>query len=151
MRFWHPGRVATGLREGQLSEADKARYLAASFVIRSCVGQISHRSMVSVIHLGVFLIGLAWCYRANMQGDGQRFIERYLCLSLPLVVWILGLYLVPYYGTYFVLRWTGHAVPAETYQIVAHPYIIGANFLLTIMYYVVLGYYMRQVARNDPN
>ena len=151
MRFWHPGRVATGLREDQLSESDKARYMAALVVIQSLSRHPGPRLMVPLVI--VSLIGLAWCYRANMQGDGQRFVERYLCLSLSLGIWFLGVSLVLYYGAYFVWRWTGHVVPVKTYGIVAQPYMIGGYFLLTIVYYVVLRSYMRQVAREvvGPN
>lgn len=153
MRFWHPGRVATGLEQGLFRESEKAQYLAGAAVIQSLFGraawlnaQTIGQLLTRLLFLGLSLAGIAYCYRANARGDGRAFLDRYVCLSLPLALWLFGGFAAMYYIAYYAMRWTGAHVTAATYLALAAPYVTGGYVLMFCSFYLLLHRYIRQVA-----
>jgi hypothetical protein len=101
-----PGRLAAALAASELSERDKFHYLLAwaliGVFINPLVG-ISHRwdhlRILSVVpSLLITAVGLVACFQANARGDNRAFLERYLCLSLPVSLVTSAAYYLFYYG-----------------------------------------------------
>ena len=44
-------------------------------------------------------VGLFACFQANARGDNRAFLERYLCLSLPVGLVTSAAYYLLYYGS----------------------------------------------------
>jgi hypothetical protein len=97
MYLWNARRLALALRAGRLTEADKARYLIAGSVLSSMCGgsavsalQNTFTALPLIGSIVVTVAGIWMCYRANQRGDGTAFLERFVCLVLPVTVrWLL--------------------------------------------------------------
>lgn len=92
------------LRDEALSEGQKLRIVATSFLLQSGYSVVSvlwgsgggsHASVMWSIALRLFIVLVAsqLCFRANARGDNRQFVERLFCLSVPLMFWLS---LVPY-------------------------------------------------------
>jgi hypothetical protein len=116
MYLWNARRLALALRAGRLTEADKAKYLIAGSVLSSLGGGSALsalQSMVTALPLigsvAVTVAGIWACYRANQRGDGRAFVERFVCLVLPVMVrWLVLLW-----GVWFGLVAIGRAVERD--------------------------------------
>lgn len=101
-----PRRLAVALATGRLTEREKFHYLLISAVIGLLVpsqfegwsGWTRLRAAFVAIGLLITLVGLVACFRANARGDDRAFLERYLCLSVPLGIATYVLYVLLYYG-----------------------------------------------------
>ncbi len=51
-----------------------------------------------MVSLLITIGGLVVCFQANAYGDNRAFLERYLCLSVPLGFMTYVLYYAIYYG-----------------------------------------------------
>lgn len=110
-----PRRLAVALATGELSEREKFHYLLAWAVIGivapSQVGGWTDWSRLrvtfAVVSLVIWVIGLLACFGANARGDNRAFLERYLCLSVPLGIMSYVAYYAIYYGIAIVGLETG--------------------------------------------
>jgi predicted Co/Zn/Cd cation transporter (cation efflux family) len=48
----------------------------------------------------ITFIGLRACFKMNERGDNQHFLDRYICLSVPLFIWSYLLYVLLFYISY---------------------------------------------------
>ena len=86
-----PRHLADALASGEVSEREKFQYLlvwaAVGIVLPARLGGWTGWSQVRVAFLVASLltttVGLLACFRANARGDDRAFLERYLCLSVP--------------------------------------------------------------------
>jgi len=110
-----PRRLAAALAAGDVSEREKFQYLLVwaliSIMIPRHFGGWTGWSAVRVTFLAVSLLitilGLLACFQANARGDNRAFVERYLCLSVPLGIMTYALYYAIYYGLGLVGLVTG--------------------------------------------
>jgi hypothetical protein len=102
------GRLADAFRERRLSEEDKVPYVIVGAALPlltqlwvawafSRRDLTAHAVVGTVLAIAGIVFGILWCFSANRRGDGVRFVERYLCLSVPATVQV--------YGTTFVIIW----------------------------------------------
>jgi hypothetical protein len=86
--------------------------------------------------------GVYVCYRANAAGDGRRFIERFICLAVPLTIWTFLAGIAVAAALYFGLGLRG-----EGYGTVAG----GVTLLVWIVYVAALRWLIIQASkRNGP-
>ena len=64
---------------------------------------------IDVMAITFTIAGTIWCYRANKAGDDKEFIERYVCISLPVLIKAFALLMLGM----LVLLWTME-IPEET-------------------------------------
>jgi hypothetical protein len=101
-----PARLAGALAAGEVSEREKFLYLLVWAVVGILVpsrvggwaGWSSVRVALVVVSLLITIGGLLVCFQANARGDNRAFLERYLCLSVPLGFMTYVLYYAIYYG-----------------------------------------------------
>jgi hypothetical protein len=79
-----------------VSEGQKAAYLVLGIAIqalftawRSLSGGRASDPVLYIASALLLALGVYVCYRANASGDGERFLERYVCLAVPLTIWML--------------------------------------------------------------
>jgi hypothetical protein len=109
-----PRHLADALASGEVSEREKFQYLlvwaAVGIVLPARLGGWTGWSHVRVAFLVasllITIVGLLACFRANARGDDRAFLERYLCLSVPVGIVTYGLY----YGIYYGLGLVGYLV-----------------------------------------
>jgi hypothetical protein len=109
-----PRHLADALASGEVSEREKFQYLlvwaAVGILLPARLGGWTGWSHIRVAFLVasllITIVGLQACFRANARGDNRAFLERYLCLSVPLGIVTFGLY----YGIYYGLGLVGYLV-----------------------------------------
>jgi hypothetical protein len=147
MYFWNVKGLAKDLLEGKVTEGGKMKYLLAYAILSALqveiIRLIKERfgPILLVQAFGMIVIlagGILACYQANRKGDGRDFIERFICLSLPLTIRI-GVLSFVVYGAYWaagILIVGEHFSPNET----PGPFDLAVAYLINIIYYV----WMRQ-------
>lgn len=152
MLLLDPGRVAAGLRTGELTEAQKAKLVLGGFVVVSLLTASSASVprtwggvLYAVLYLACSVAGIWSCFRANEEGDGRSFVERYVCLSAPLSVLMYLAYVVLFYGAFFVLRHRPGYDAASFAQTVA-PYFVLVGLALLFGYFALLRKYIKRIA-----
>jgi hypothetical protein len=111
--------LAEALAAGSLSEREKFHYLLVWTVVASVVGQVIGTSLrwdrlrlMSIAPgLLINLVGLLACFKANARGDNRAFLERYVCLSVPVGLVVGALHYLLYYGMGFVGLRAGWVAP----------------------------------------
>lgn len=111
MYIWNTRGLADDLSARRVPEHEKFKYLLA-FVFASSLFQEAAQyvpeavSIValtgSVLRMVVVILGTAWAYLANKQGDNQFFLERFVCLSLPVLVRAVVIFTALYTGYLFL-------------------------------------------------
>jgi hypothetical protein len=110
--LWPP-RLADALRDGTLRESDKLVYLAAGVVLSTAAARlraapVSRTALLFDLMYAILIVaGVLWCYRANRRGDGQRFVERFVILSVPVSIATYLVFFATYYGLGVVAALTG--------------------------------------------
>ncbi|HET6837842.1 MAG TPA: hypothetical protein VFH24_07340 [Gemmatimonadales bacterium] len=109
-----PARLAAALARDELSQGDKLTYLlvwaVTGLVISANTGTWEGWTRLRItFETGSLLItvaGILACFQANARGDNRAFLERFLCLSVP-----IGLVThAAYYGIYYALGLIGLAL-----------------------------------------
>ena len=95
MYFWKTEDLIDELRKGSLSQADRFKYLFVFIVITVFLTElmlyVSEVPSViaiteSIMVLTITIFGMIWCYQTNKLGDNAEFLDRFICLSLPITV-----------------------------------------------------------------
>jgi hypothetical protein len=95
MHIWKTSSLQSELKNGTLSQADRFKYFFVFVVLTTIVMEIAgyipsvssfEKSTGSVLYIIVTIVGTIWCYKVNKAGDNSEFIDRYICLSLPVGV-----------------------------------------------------------------
>lgn len=106
MYFWNVRALAEDLKLGQVTQEEKMKYFLVQTVIISLVFSfISHLAsplystgamafLESTMDLVVNVLGIWMCYEANKLGDNKEFLDRIICLSLPIGV-RLTVFIIP--------------------------------------------------------
>ena len=109
-----PARLAAALARNELSERDKLVYFlvwaVAGLLIEARTGNWEGWTRLRITFetscLLVTVAGILACFHANARGDNRAFLERFLCLSVP-----IGLVThAAYYGLYYALAVVGLAL-----------------------------------------
>ena len=95
MHLFNAARLADDLRNDRLSEKQKMGYFMAATAFTLLFGRgpglVSGWTALgvatTVLYGVITLAGIGYSFAANARGDGRAFLERLLCLSLPLTLW----------------------------------------------------------------
>ena len=89
MHLFNAKRLSDQLRADAVSEAEKYRYFWVLLLLQSLSRALSRSSdpthlLATVLFALVSIVGLSVCFKANQRGDNHRFLERFICLAVPL-------------------------------------------------------------------
>ncbi len=97
MVFWDVNALVEKLRNGSLTEKQKMIYFLIYSVIyltegffnddTSTVPQIFGFAVMIIVQIIIAVV----CFQANNYGDGKNFLERFICLQVPLSIrfWVV--------------------------------------------------------------
>lgn len=147
MYLLNPLAFARDLRAHRVPESVKARYMVLGAIVqylhyawRSPHGVEATSPLQFGVAVGATAAGVYVCYRANAAGDDSRFVERFVCLAVPLTVWtFLGGVVRAATLLY------GLGVRGETYRTVSG----GISLFLWVAYYGALRWLIIHASRND--
>lgn len=147
-----PSRLADALAANALSERQKFQYLlvwAISGVLLQHHGGSQAWGWPRLSFLGLSLLitlaGLIACFQANVRGDNQGFLERYLCLSVPVGLVTYGLYFLLYYALGIFALAVGW-IDREAHDWNRDAMSLLASMLALSTYYIWMRQLLRQVA-----
>jgi hypothetical protein len=96
MYWWNTKGLAEELKQNSLNEKDLFKYFFVYLMVSAIIFEVfDYTDAAATTSLNlvfssfiVFVTGLAtyFCYKVNSAGDNQKFIERYICLGIPLSV-----------------------------------------------------------------
>ena len=158
MYFWNTNDLESDLSNRKLSQSDKYKYLLAFMIITAVLMELSSYipelpSFIRLIESSVVILttifGTMFCYKVNRQGDNADFIERYICLSLPIFFRLIGLIII-IFSLYMVcgLILLGDSFDKFTESTNWIDVILTIGFEL--LYYWKLSVSIRKVAMSKP-
>ena len=116
MHLLNTNALVLKIRNNELSQTDRFKYFFISTVLTSvCIEMVSYSDTASstlailnsTLLVLIAIIGLLVVYRANKSGDNKDFIDRYICISLPVGVKVfaatIGIYAIYHGFGYFFL------------------------------------------------
>lgn len=100
-------RLAKTLKTGEVSVKEHFYYLlilfllgqffATSFITSITYSPITWWSIATdIVYLVSVLLGIILIYNTNKQGDNKKFIERFICLSIPITIQLTLVFLLIY-------------------------------------------------------
>lgn len=159
MYFWNTNALAKELRDDTLPEREKFKYFLAYVVLtafamelfRYLVPEYSLSAVLaSAFNILAVIVGVYICYKTNQNGDGLRFIERYICLSLPvsirIVVLSLAVYLLLIIVLTVILKLDDPNTDTGTVV-----YWFGTLFgiAITVLFYWRLNVHIKSISHNE--
>jgi hypothetical protein len=155
MYFWNTNALAKKLRSRSLSQSEKMQYFVASSACYTLFFEVNGyldespslllilRSAVAVM---TTIIGIIFCYRVNSEGDGQEFIDRFICLGWPIAIKVvLGMSL-----TYIAYLGGGTAIWGDRFERFneSTTYVdMAFSLFFEFIFYWRVSYHLRRVAR----
>lgn len=169
MYLWNTNALAKELKEDTLPEREKFKYLMIYILLgvvgfellkylpeevsQSVVSQtnVSESTvLMSIFNILVVTIGIYLCYETNSRGDGVKFIERYICLSLPLWIRITVLWMVSYLVLGIVLIIAIRAVDMDSDLSGARNMLkLLLDIITSILYYWRLNVHIKSISHNE--
>ena len=96
MYLWNTKALATKLKSGELSQHERFKYFFLYIVLTTVTieflfyvteEQLNFFTLISsAIAITATVVGLILSYRVNKMGDDKEFIDRYVCVGLPIAV-----------------------------------------------------------------
>ena len=147
MVLWRAKALALDLRDDRVSERDKLGYLLVGLLIQGLIGRASLlnalRSRADVLGILVLLTisigGAIAVFRANARGDGRRFLERYICLAVPLGIQMYVGYAVLAVPLYLLIGWNAPVAGSNT---------IASWAAWSVLYYGALVWFYLALRRH---
>ena len=154
MHLFNIHRLVEKLRANTLSEAEKFRYFIALLVLRAgneamraAAPQAPNHLTDFALFVAISLLGYYICHKVNQRGDNQRLIERLICLSVPVSIWIFLLST----GIYFFGFMTIQVISGRAEAISLWAFFNSISTVITGAFLVVhmaaLVYLVSQIAR----
>jgi len=153
VHLWRVGALADELREQRLTEREKFAYVFTTAALKSVLAPLSflagpNRGHLPILMIGsasIMLSGLAYCFRVNQQGDGRYFIERYICLAVPIACRVLLISLSAFIALNAVLAATLGKPAATAFRSSwGAPATLSA--LIIIAYFGAMQHFIRRVS-----
>ena len=146
MLFFNPFALARALRDNSLSEDIRFRFVMMGLVFSTiyslmdslAVSAGASKMTTTVSYSAIILVGVYWAHSTNARGDNRAFIERWICLGVPLHWWLR---LLPYALDIALYR----SVSLSTLRSMApmiHVWIWGRY----VLFYIALNFLMRIAA-----
>ncbi|MEL7632246.1 hypothetical protein [Sporomusa sphaeroides] len=105
MYFWNVKALIEELRTGNLLQKEKMKYYLLTTLIPTILVELYMSSpweINSIKNVNLFIvifaniIGILLCFEANRLGDNKDFIERMICLSVPIGFRLTIMFLIIY-------------------------------------------------------
>jgi hypothetical protein len=121
MYLWNTEALAVKLKDGELSQKERFKYFFIFIVLTALlmevclyVGEIP--SVITITEAAITLIitigGTLLSYKKNRDGDNKEFIDRYVCLSIPILIKLTVLFV----GCYIAYMIVGYMFLNETFD-----------------------------------
>jgi hypothetical protein len=148
MFIWNISEISYRLINNSLSEQEKMKHylilnILLVFTILFLVESFDSMHFIFLnmgIQILITSLGILLCYQSNKKGDNKYFIERMICLSLPIFFRIMILNALT----------TIPIVIFDYFSVADNDlYYIAKNGLLCILFYLWLNAYIVKIAQQS--
>lgn len=150
MYFFNVNALARDLKNDKVTESEKAKYLFGTLLIETLAIFPSSRDFslikifASIFGLLILVISFYLCFKANKKGDNKDFVSRFISLSFPLLLLLVGVIILLGIVLFLAMSVAGtfrEAQFAEFLQIITLP--------LSPLYYLILYRKIKFVAQKQ--
>jgi hypothetical protein len=99
--FLRPRQLAIAFRDDRLHDRNKYHLVLLGSGLQLVFGQgflftsrAAGNTQLFLIALAIMVWGIRASYKVNSRGDGRAFVERYVCLSVPISIYATLAYLI---------------------------------------------------------
>ena len=103
MYIWKIEALVEDFKANRVTQREKMKYCLLSSVIALVVLHLPYEAHSPTLHTIEFLIsvaitigGILLCFKANQSGDDEEFIDRVICLGLPITIRLVVLF-IPFF------------------------------------------------------
>jgi len=159
MYIWKPSNLAIDLRNDNVTEKEKLKYvlfwvlataIASDPVLHIDFEYVLNDTILSIVMLLISAAGTIYCYKINKKGDNKDFISRYICLSIPVGIRALTV-LVAIIAIIVVIdiSFEANILGGEEEELTTSfsEIIILSTFLLAVYYY--LGRFIQIASKEN--
>jgi len=102
MYLWNVKALVEDLKANKVYQKEKMKYLLVSTILEMLISLLPLQYSTfgylefvqTVLYILILTIGILLCYEANSRGDNKEFVERFICISLPLQIRISLLFII---------------------------------------------------------
>lgn len=149
MYFWNTNKLIDDLKNERLADKDYKNYYLISasitflmmFAIRfSPVVDIVPSTINTVITILMLIIAVNFCFTANGGGHGKQFLNRLICISLPITIKIFLVYFLLFVFIVIILVFSMRFIDISQTQKIFSPYqgwisLVTSILVQAIMYW----------------
>jgi hypothetical protein len=153
MYFWRVDQLVKDLRAGIVPEYDKMKYLLfgllLAYFFTNMAGPATRipgiNAVLSLLECFILIWGVYHCFAINREHDNKNFLERFICLSFPLVLQlavcmavVISVIVIIYaFGAAGTLNVAG--VNDQIRNSMLPVVVQFCALIMTVIYYIVLG------------
>lgn len=159
MYLWNTKELAVKLKDGELSQVERFKYLFAFIVLLTLVSEVclyigETPTVISITEsimvIVITIVGTLLSYKNNKDGDNNEFIDRYICLSIPLMIKLIILLI----GGYIIYMVAGYIVLSDAFDkhIDSTSWInVLFTLLFELLFYWRLNHHIGWVSHNKTS
>jgi len=157
MYLWNIKALATELRSGALPQRERMKYYLVFVVLGTIAAEMAYYvpqpvSAPLIVSSSTLILGGALgtyaTYRVNRRGDDLEFIDRSMCLGLPIILRLVVV-AMPVYIAYFVV---GSLIGGEAFdRFTVHTTWIDVGFYAALLaaFYWRLAHHLSLVSKSN--
>jgi len=157
MYLWNTKALAKELKEGTLNEWEKFKYFITGVMLYELLISIPSDTdynlfewvVISVSGFLITFLGIYMCYKINKTGDGLNFIERFICISLPIMIKLSVWSLLPLF--IFVLLMGTEQEELASFDSFLGIFIIATVIFITVLFYWRVYVHMKWISHNNTD
>lgn len=154
MYFWKIDSLVQDLKDGNLPQSERFKYLLATLIVYAIVIELSFifaepiaalQIVESVSMVALTVAGAVYCYFVNRRGDDHEFIDRFICIG-----WVVAIRITVFFiAVYCPYLLAGYMFGGETFEHFSESKnFVDVGFILLMggLCYWFIGKYIKKVA-----
>ncbi len=117
-----------------------------SYYISEAPSTVAISESTLVVFITIF--GTIWCYITNKSGDDRKFIERFICLSIPVLIHLIVIFFI-LYSFYMIVGFYLFEDAFDEFTETTNWVDVGFTILFGFYFYWMLSRAIKGVA-NKP-
>lgn len=147
MNFINDRELARRLRDKDVPSGERLMYLIMTYAALGIVTSNFYYALIfsptvdlrdhlsDALFFLLMVIGTLICYRVNERGDDKEFIERVVCLTVPIAIQTLILAAVWYTICYYVLNAVEKINSRQIFTLVVDILVFSLPLFIIYFYY----------------
>lgn len=147
MNFLNDRELARRLRDDVVPSGERLMYLIMTYAALGIITSNFYYALIysptvdlrdhlsDILFFMLLVIGTLICFKNNEQGDGKEFIERLVCLSIPIAIQTLLFAAIWYMICYFILQEIQKVNARQVFTLVIDILVFSMPLFIIYFYY----------------